>query len=591
MATQAEPKPITFNDVSDMPPLVMTLADTRMNKTGSWKYVRPVYHNKTAPCSAGCPAGNDIQAVMTLVRAGDLDGAWRRIVWENPFPAITGRVCYHPCEGRCNRAPLDEAVSIQGVERFVGDYGLQHGLTVQPLRDPRPEKVAVVGTGPAGLSAAYHLSRLGYTVHAFEAAPELGGVLRYGIPEYRLPKDVLDAEINRLEELGVSFLANARVGSDLSFHAVRSYDGVFLATGAGRSRQLNVPGEELDDVLPGLEFLRKLNHGEFLELGERVAVIGGGNTAMDVARSARRMGKQVSVLYRRTRHEMPASQGEIDEALAEGIAFRTLMTPTRVLGEDGHVTGIELVRMELGEPDASGRQRPVPVPDSEFVLEADTVITAIGEQADLGYLAEALSTEGHVVRADELGGTSLKGVFAGGDIVDQPHTVVDAIASGKRAAMALDGFFNGTPLHESLARVRVGDGGLSMRRYAGDRGVEGTDPDTLVAPEAINPAYFARAARTPQPHHKAARLTGNFDEVNLGFDPVAACREAGRCFQCGTCTACDNCFVFCPDFAIARGEGEIPYVIDLDYCKGCGICAQECPRGVIDLVPEGADSA
>ena len=586
---------MTIKSYEDLPPMVITWDTTRVNKTGSWRYVRPVYRDKTPPCSAGCPAANDIERVLLRVACGDLEAAWERLVAENPFPAITGRVCHHPCEAACNRRQFDEPLAIREVERFVGDWGLRAGKRVRPLAERKSgHRVAVVGAGPAGLACAYHLARLGHKVTVFEANPEPGGVLRYGIPDYRLPKDVLKAELRKLDDLGVELVTNARVGRDVPWEELQQHDAIFVATGVWRSRRLNVPGEDLQGVLSGLEFLRALNSGQRVELGERVAVIGGGNTAMDVARSALRLGKRVLIAYRRTREEMPAIPEEIEEALAEGAELMELVAPVRVLEQNGRVAGIELQKMRLGEPDESGRRRPVPIEGSEFTLDVDTVITAIGEAPDFAGLPEELYQGQSVVPIDELGRAPLQKVFAGGDIVDQPHTVVDAIASGKRAAIAIDLFLKGrlnAGAREALQRSRVAQGGLSMRRYLEDPEALMIDNAQTVEYDQLNTAYFRKAKRLAAMERPAEARVQDFAEVKLGFDADEAVAEAERCFHCGVCNECDNCWVFCPDFAVQRdasanGDGR-PYLIDYDYCKGCGICAHECPRHVIELVREG----
>ncbi len=586
---------MTIKSYEDLPPMVITWDTTRVNKTGSWRYVRPVYRDKTPPCSAGCPAANDIERVLLRVACGDLEAAWERLVAENPFPAITGRVCHHPCEAACNRRQFDEPLAIREVERFVGDWGLRAGKRVRPLVERKSgHRVAVVGAGPAGLACAYHLARLGHKVTVFEANPEPGGVLRYGIPDYRLPKDVLKAELRKLDDLGVELVTNARVGRDVPWEELQQHDAIFVATGVWRSRRLNVPGEDLQGVLSGLEFLKALNSGQRVELGERVAVIGGGNTAMDVARSALRLGKRVLIAYRRTREEMPAIPEEIEEALAEGAELMELVAPVRVLEQNGRVAGIELQKMRLGEPDESGRRRPVPIEGSEFTLDVDTVITAIGEAPDFAGLPEELYQGQSVVPIDELGRAPLQKVFAGGDIVDQPHTVVDAIASGKRAAIAIDLFLKGrlnAGAREALQRSRVAQGGLSMRRYLEDPEALMIDNAQTVEYDQLNTAYFRKAKRLTAMERPAEARVQDFAEVKLGFDADEATMEAERCFHCGVCNECDNCWVFCPDFAVQRdasanGDGR-PYLIDYDYCKGCGICAHECPRHVIELVREG----
>ena len=560
---------------------------TLRQKTGSWKYLQPVYHNKAAPCRAGCPTGNDIPAIVDGMMRGKLDEALERLLWENPFPSITGRVCHHPCEASCNRTHYDVAVSIHQLERFLGDYGLQRNKQVRAIAPPKGKRVAVAGSGPAGLAAAYHLARLGYEVTVFEAQQEPGGVLRYGIPENRLPKEILRQELQKVYALGVRIRTGQRLGEDVSLEDLKHYDAVFLATGAGQGQALSIPGQELAGVLEGLEFLRTVNEGHAPQPGPRVCVIGGGNTAMDVARTALRLGKQVSVLYRRTRAQMPAIPDEVEEALAEGVQLHELVAPVRVLGS-GAVTGVELVRMQLGAPDASGRRQPVPIENSNFRLQADAVITAIGEAADLSILRDKLLTGRNVLRVDQVGRTSDERVFAGGDLIDQPHTVVDAIASGKRAAMAIDLFLRGKDLSDALDELRVGQGtSLSMRRYAlGTRDGE-TDLKAVVQYRDLNTDYFKASASTALPQRQAGAVEGDFSETVSGYNAGQALGEAERCFQCGLCTQCDNCLVFCPDLAILRAQDGQGYLVNYDYCKGCGICAFECPRQVIDMVRQG----
>jgi 2-oxoacid:acceptor oxidoreductase delta subunit (pyruvate/2-ketoisovalerate family) len=571
-----------------MPRMPVTLGSTLYNKTGTWKYVRPIYQNKTAPCIEACPAGTDIEGYVALLSEGKINEAWQTILWENPFPAILGRVCYHPCESACNRLQFDEPLGIHNLERFVGEYGIDRDLSVRPLAKKKKNKrIAVVGSGPAGLAAAYFLARLGYPVTIFEAMPEPGGVLRYGIPEYRLPKEILDREIQRVRDLGVVIVTDARLGDNVSLDELHAFDAVFLATGAHRSRRLGIPGEELPGVLSGIEFLRKLNSGESVTVGEKVAVIGGGNTAMDAARSALRLGGKVTIVYRRSRKEMPAIEDEIEEALREGIELMTLAAPVRVLAEDGRVTGLECIRMRLGEPDDSGRRRPIPIEGSEFRLAVDTVIAAIGELADLSFAPGELAAENDLIPIDSSGATRLPGFFAGGDVVDQPRTVVNAVASGKRAAIAIDCYLKGDDAHAVLQGLRVGGlGSLSMRRYV-EGNAEQADPSQVVRFENLNLNYFEPLPRHPMPERDVAERVQGFDEVNLGYTVQEALAEAARCFNCGVCTQCDNCLVFCPDFAVQRDGSNGAYRIDYDYCKGCGICAYECPRDAITMVREG----
>lgn len=573
------------NRSNGTPLMPMSMGNTRGNKTGSWRFLRPIYRDATAACREGCPNANDVQSAMRLLAGGDLDGAWQMLVWENPFPAITGRVCHHPCEDVCNRATFDDALGIHSVERFLGDHALREAQRIPKLREAQSTSIAVVGAGPAGLASAYHLARLGHGVTIYEADEEPGGVLRYGIPNYRLPKDILEGEVERVLDLGVRLVTDTRLGDDLQWDDLESFDATFVATGLGRSRRLDVPGEDLKGVHDGLQFLRTLNTGGTMDVGERVAVIGGGNTAMDVARSARRLGAAVDVFYRRSQEEMPAIPDEIDEALEEDVEIHTLLNPEAIRG-DTEVERIELARMRLGEPDASGRRRPVPIEGETITREVDTVVTAIGEQPDLSFLPETLATEGNVVTVDDVGRTPESHVWAGGDVIEQPHTVVDALASGKQAAMAIDRLLQEADPSAIRDEARVGrERGLSMRRYVQGQPSSASEPEHVVEFDEVNPRYFPHKQRTPTTKRNGYHdITDDFEEVELGFIDSFAQREAQRCFNCGTCTECDNCFVFCPDVAVLKTDDPArPYRIDTDYCKGCGICAYECPRGAIEL--------
>jgi len=577
-------QPTVFKNETQMPPLPVSVASTLYNKTGTWRYIRPVYRDKTPPCAEACPAGEDIEGYMYLVAREKFKQAWELIMEENPLPAVCGRVCYHPCEACCNRGEFDQPLAINAIERVVGDYGLEFDARKLKIGSPRKERVAVVGSGPAGLTCAYHLARLGYNVTLFEALPQAGGVLRIGIPKYRLPKDVLDKEINRILSLGVELRDNVKVGRDIPWEDMKRFDAVFIAIGVHQSRKLNIPGEDLKGVISGLEFLRAINMGGEVEIGERVAVIGGGNTAMDAARSVLRLGRNPTVLYRRTRAEMPAIEEEIEETLKEGIEINYLVSPVRILGENGRVRKLECVRMRLGQPDQSGRRRPIPIEGSNFIIEVDTVITAVGEIAQTSFMPEGLEIQNGVIKTDEKGATNLQGFFAGGDIIDQPHTVVHAIGSGKRAAMAIDCYLRGESLEERMEKIKVGHkGSLAVRRYLGE---DEQDNLQVVHIEDINLDYFEKSQRQRVPQLSPKERVKGFDEVNIGFSRGTAIKEAQRCFNCGVCNMCDNCLIFCPDLAISRLEDDHRYQINYDYCKGCGICAEECPRNVISMVRE-----
>jgi 2-oxoacid:acceptor oxidoreductase delta subunit (pyruvate/2-ketoisovalerate family) len=575
------------------PRISVSRGSTLQNRTGSWKYIRPQYRDGVAPCNHACPAGVDVEGYMNLLREGRLDDALDLLLRENPMPAITGRVCHHPCEAGCNRRDFDEAVAVHSVERALGDHALRMPHPPpQPL--VHPERVAVVGAGPAGLACAYHLARQGYAVTIYDEAAEAGGLLRQGIPAYRLPRDVLDRQIDRIASMGVEIRTGVRLAGDAARAELDAYDAVFYATGAHRGKPMGVAGEDGPGIVAGLEFLKAVNRGERPELGRRVAVIGGGNTAMDCARTALRLGAEPVVVYRRTRDEMPAIAQEVDEAVREGIEFVFLAAPSAFRWDDGRLVEMRVTRMELGEPDASGRRRPVPIDDGGYTIPVDTVLTAIGEDTELEALPASLPSEWGAVKVDELASTGEGAVFAGGDLAGAERTVADALGSGKRAAIGIDRLFRGTP--RSSAADAAGDGTgqvealrwggtgqVSMSRARGDDPVRRTNPtDDVVDVEALQLAHFRHEPR----QEEGWRGEVDFGEVNLGIDLEQAMAEAHRCFNCGVCNDCELCLILCPDVAITRREGG-GFDIDLNYCKGCGVCAAECPRGAIVMTREG----
>ena len=611
---------IVFKTEADMPYLPMSLGTTLVNKTGSWRYIRPLYVNKTPPCNHNCPAGTDVVGYLALIKEGKHKEAWELIKQENPFPGVCGRVCPHPCESECNREELGGAIAIHTLERFLADWAARNeerGTRAESLAnealDSSLGEVAIVGSGPAGLSCAYHLARRGYPVTVLEALPVAGGMMRVGIPEYRLPREVLNREIADIEALGVEIKTNVRAGDKIKLSdLLEDYQAIFIAVGLQKSRKLNIPGEDAEGVIHGLEFLKRVNLGEEVQLrpstmlpsatlrtgrtSPRVAVIGGGNTAVDAARSALRLGAEVTILYRRSRAEMPAIAEEIEEALAEAVEIRYLTAPVELLTEDGRVTGLKCVKMELGEPDESGRRRPLPIAGSEFTVEADTVIPAVAQEEDIAFLEteswEPETGEQRLIGVrrgrifiDEAGATTLPGIFAGGDIATPFGTVAHAVGSGKRAALAIDQYLRGEEL--------TGFPPLDEAVHAVPKDV---DP-TIVRFEDLNLAYFEELERPEQPQRPVEERVSGFEEVNLGFEEEDAQAEAERCFSCGTCNLCDTCFIFCPDIAIARqtappypaplarlnGAG---YEINYDYCKGCGVCAEECPRYAISIEEE-----
>ncbi|RLC70888.1 MAG: glutamate synthase [Chloroflexi bacterium] len=394
------------------------------------------------------------------------------------------------------------------------------------------------------------------------------------IPEYRLPKEVLEREIAAIVATGVEVKTGVRLGVDVSLDDLKDYAAVFLAVGQSRSRRLGVPGEEATDVLPGIDFLARVARGQRVGLGEKVAVIGGGNTAMDAARTARRLGADVTIFYRRSRAEMPAIDEEVNEALDEGVRIEFLRAPVAVLTEDGHVRGLRLTEMELGAPDESGRRRPLPVAGSEYDVACDTVIPALGQVADLSFLdAEVKSERGRII-TDEKAATTRPPIFAGGDVATGFGTVTAAVGSGKRAALAIDCFLRG---------VERTFPDLAQNVQAAPRPHDAA----VVRFEDLNTAYFEEEPRPRQEQRPAAGRVTTFEEVNLGYGEDAALAEAQRCFSCGTCNECDNCLIFCPDVAVLRGPSDDePFVFNYDYCKGCGICVSECPRHAISFEEE-----
>jgi len=499
----------------------------------------------TSPCKAACPTHISVQGYVALIAAGKFKEALKLIKRDNPFPVVCGRVCNHPCETACMRGKVDEPIDIMHLKQFVADLDLKDETRYIPeKKESKGKKVAVVGAGPSGLTCAYYLAIEGYDVDVFEALPVAGGWLAVGIPEYRLPKDVLRAEIKVIEDLGVKIHLNTRVGKDIPFDKLKAeYDAVFIGCGTMRSTKLNIPGEDLQGVIHGVDFLKRVNLGERLYPGDRVAVIGGGNVAMDAVRTSVRMGsKDVFILYRRSRAEMPASPEEIEEALEEGVRMEFLVAPKRILGENGKVTGIECVRMELGEPDASGRRRPIEIKGSEFVVPCDAVIPAIGQEADLSFLTKECGisiNKWNNIDVDPVTFvTNVPGVFAGGDVVTGPQTVVKAVYAGKEAAKSIDRYLKGEDI--KAGRERDWTQGLA-------------DPGDV--------SNVRKEARVKYPHLKPEERKSNFREVGLGFTEEDAVREAKRCLSCGICSECYQCVEACMAKAInhedAYGEETI----------------------------------
>lgn len=577
-------KQITFKSVSEMPMISVSLGSMEWNKTGSWRTQRPFYEDKTPPCSAACPAGNHIVGFIQKIAREDVEGAWKILKQENPFPGVCGRVCFHPCETQCNRGAYDEPIAIHCLERFVADVASRLNLKLGRVKEKRKERIAIIGSGPAGMSCAYHLARLRYDVKVFESSSQVGGMLRMGIPSYRLPREVLDRELSDIEALGVEIQTGMALGQNLRLEDLKNYQAIFIATGAHQSRGLGIPGEKEKGVLNGLDLLKRVNLGKRMKLGEKIAIVGGGNTAIDVARSVIRLGKKATLLYRRSREEMPAFEEEIVEAIEEGVKIRYLVNPIRIGQKDG-LKRIECLRMELGEKDESGRRKPIPIPRSNHFLEADQVAIAAGEEIEVSFLPEGLEKREGIILTRKDASTGIRGVFAGGDLASLQRTVAHAIGSGKKAAMAIDAFLNDKDSEEVIQQHLIGEGpSLSISGYLQANG-NPRNPH-VVTFEELNMDYFEPARRQKESKKSVQERVKGFKEISSTLSEGAALEEAGRCFSCGTCNECENCYVFCPDGSVLK-RNELLHQMDYDYCKGCGICFTECPRGAISLKGEG----
>jgi len=555
-------------------------------KTGNWREFRPVFVAGIAPCRESCPAGIDIARFIREVKSQQFDRAWRTIVEENPFPSVCGRVCSHPCEEACNRKEFDEPLAINSLERFVGDHGLKNAMMVAAPKAERRERVAIVGSGPAGLSCAYHLRRLGYGVTVLERSLSAGGILRWGIPEYRLPGTILDGEIERLSRIGIEIEPRVSLGTEFLADGLKDFSAIFLALGAQRELGLGIPGENSPGVVSGLDFLRGVNEGRPAELGKRVVVIGGGNTAIDVARTALRLGSRPTLIYRRTRKEMPAIPSEVEETRKEGIEIQFLASPVGITAQKGQGLRLECLRNRMGKSGPDGRRRPVPIEGSNFSIESDTIVVAIGAVGDPQGLTQFPQWTEAGIAVDEWGSTGLPGIFAGGDFTPGPRTVSHAIGSGKKAALAIDAFINGRDKDHAKSVFLGNRGSLSMEDWIQPSPMVGRS-DRVIAYQDLNRLYFEPRPREgmPQIPNGAGRIA-SFDEVNLGFSGEIAIQEAERCFACGTCSLCENCYTFCPDGSLWREDPHEPFEIDYEFCKGCGICAHECPSRFIEMVRE-----
>jgi len=530
------------------------------------------------PCCDTCPSGNKIREFLTTIAQAErlkkpieqaMEEAWHIYTDTSPFPAVCGRVCPAPCETECNRKELEGAVNVNKVERAIGDFGIEKSLKLKTLSDEKkPQKIAVVGGGPSGLSAAYQLARRGYGVTVFEALKKAGGMLRWGIPGYRLPESVLDAEIQRIVDLGVELKCDSKVGTAPGLDELqKSYDAVYVALGAQQGVRLGVEGEDSPNVFSGVDFLNRFHHGEQLDLGKDVVVIvvGGGDTAIDSARICKRLGANVTILYRRTRKEMPAIEPEIEEAIEEGIKIEFLAAPVGFKKEGGLVTAMQCIRMELGEPDASGRRRPLPIEGSEFDIPATAIISAISQKPDFSGF-ESLIEGNNWVEVDDQGATKVDGIWAGGDVA-RLDLVTTAIGQGRRAAEAIDRKFAGSEAER-------------------DDGEAERDDREIVRPDRMRLDHYEKAERgTPASLGVHQRLGSMDAEVGMGFSQDQVLGETRRCMSCGYCFDCEKCWLFCQDQAVDKPmEKGVLYKFKMENCTGCKKCAEECPCGFIDML-------
>ncbi|MFG1690856.1 NAD(P)-binding protein [Gemmatimonadota bacterium] len=534
--------------------------------------LRPKHVEKRPPCTDTCPSGNSIRSFLTTIAQAERLGksedqafkeAWEIYTNTSPFPAVCGRVCPAPCETGCNRKELEGAVSINKVERAVGDFGLDNDIPLVKLsEEQQSQKIAIVGGGPSGFSCAYQMARRGYAVTVFEAMDKPGGMLRWGIPGYRLPEEILDGEIQKILDLGVELKCGVKIGQDVSLDELKNdYDAVYVALGAQQGISLGVEGEDAPNVFSGVDFLSRFHHGEQLDLGTDVVaiVVGGGDTAIDAARICKRLGANATVLYRRTLEEMPAIKEEVEEAIAEGITIEFLSAPVGFKkGDDGLVTAMTAIRMELGEPDDSGRRRPVPIEGSEYDIPATAIISAVSQAPDFSGF-ESLIEGRDWVKIDDEGATKVEGIWAGGDVTDLA-LVTDAVGHGRRAAEAMVKKFTGVEMEP--------------------------DKRTVIKTDQMNLQYF-RDLPKERNEPAALGLEERMDldtEVNLGLTREQTVAEAERCMSCGYCFDCENCWLYCSDQAIIKPlQKGLLYGWKLENCTGCDKCADICPCGFIEM--------
>jgi len=523
---------------------------------GPRRIQRPVYVDLLPPCNNACPAGENIQGWLALAQQGQFEEAWQLLMADNPMPGVHGRVCYHPCENECNRTRLDATVSIHAVERFLGEQALANNWKVRMDRHASGKRVLIVGAGPSGLSAAYHLARLGHDVEVHEAGPIAGGMMHFGIPKYRLPRDVLDAEVRRIEDMGVKIVLNHKVEDLMQEHEAGGFDAMFVAVGAHLSKRTDIPARDAGKMLDAVSFLRQVESGTPPKLGRRVAIYGGGNTAMDAARVAKRLGiDEALIIYRRDRAHMPAHEFEADEAVEEGVKIHWLRTIKEI---DQSTFTVEVMQI-----DENGRPQPTGEVET---LQADSLILALGQDSDTGFLRNvpklAFQKDGTII-VDENLMTGYPGLFAGGDMVPSERTVTVAVGHGKKAARHINAYLRGTT-YSKLAKHE------------------------LASFDKLHVWYFTDAAQRPQDHLDIKKRLSGFDEVVQGLKEKEAVYEARRCLSCGNCFECDGCYAACPEDAVIKlGPGK-RYRYDYNLCTGCAVCFEQCPCHAIEMVPEPA---
>ncbi|MFI5384621.1 MAG: NAD(P)-binding protein [Fimbriimonadales bacterium] len=528
---------------------------THERRTGPVRVRRPVYQDILPPCNNACPAGENVQAWLSLAQEGKFREAWEVIVQENPMPAVHGRVCYHPCETSCNRDKLDGAVSIHAVERFLGDLALEEGWTPEIKAKPTGKKILIVGAGPSGLACAHHLALLGHSVEIREAGPLPGGMMHFGIPAYRLPRNILMGEIARIERLGVKIVLNHKVEDVLREKTESGFDAVFVAVGAHVGKHTEIPSCDAGKIFDAVSFLKNVELGEAPKLGRRVAIYGGGNTAMDAARVARRLGVEPLIIYRRDREHMPAHDFEAAEALEEGVKIHWLRT----------IKSIQETKFTVEVMAIDENGRPKPTGEMEEI-EADDLILALGQDTDTGFLKQVPGVEfkedGTVVVTPQMM-TGADGIFAGGDMVPSERTVTIAVGHGKKAARNIDAWLRGATYEKAPKKP-------------------------LAEYEKLHLWFYTEAMKRPQGHLEMLKRRTTFGEVLQGLDPFEATYEAKRCLSCGSCFECDGCYGACPEDAIIKlGEG-LRYQYNYDLCTGCGMCFEQCPCHAIELQPEEA---